>query len=66
LFDDKDYDEQYRYHTFYTNQNLPACQIWEQYKDRGDCENRIKELKYDFALEGFNMKDFLPQRQLYA
>ncbi len=58
LFDDKEYYEQYRYHTFYTNQNLPATQIWEQYKGRGDCENRIKELKYDFALEGFNMKDF--------
>ena len=58
LFDDREYYEQYRYHTFYTNQKLPATQIWEQYKGRGDCENRIKELKYDFALEGFNMKDF--------
>ena len=58
LFDDKEYYEQYRYHTFYTNQKLPATQIWEQYKGRGDCENRIKELKYDFALEGFNLKDF--------
>lgn len=58
LFNDKEYYENYRYHTFYTNQNLPATQIWEQYKGRGDCENRIKELKYDFALEGFNMKDF--------
>jgi hypothetical protein len=58
LFDDKEYYQQYRYHTFNTNQQLPATQIWEQYKGRGDCENRIKELKYDFALEGFNMKDF--------
>jgi len=58
LFDDSEFYEQYRYHSFYTNQNLPATQIWEQYKGRGDCENRIKELKYDFALEGFNMKDF--------
>ena len=58
LFDDTEFYEQYRYHTFYTNQNLPATQIWEQYKGRGDCENRIKELKYDFALEGFNLKDF--------
>jgi Transposase DDE domain group 1 len=58
LFEDKEYYEQYRYHIFYTNQLLPAAQIWEQYKGRGDCENRIKELKYDFALEGFNMKDF--------
>ena len=58
LFDDKEFYEQYRYHIFYTNQDLPATQIWEQYKGRGDCENRIKELKYDFALEGFNLKDF--------
>ena len=58
LFDDSEFYEQYRYHSFYTNQNLPATQIWEQYKGRGDCENRIKELKYDFALEGFNLKDF--------
>ena len=58
LFDDKEFYEQYRYHCFYTNQTLPAQQIWEQYKGRGDCENRIKELKYDFALEGFNLKEF--------
>ena len=58
LFDDKEYYQQYRYHCFYTNQTLPAQQIWEQYKGRGDCENRIKELKYDFALEGFNLKEF--------
>jgi len=58
LFDDDPYYEQYRYHCFYTNQTLPAKQIWEQYKGRGDCENRIKELKYDFALEGFNLKEF--------
>jgi hypothetical protein len=28
------------------------------YKDRGDSENRIKELKYDFAIDGFYMKKF--------
>jgi hypothetical protein len=58
LFDDKVYYQQCRYHTFYANQKLPATQIWEQYKGRGDCEDRIKELKYEFALEGFNMKVF--------
>lgn len=58
LFDDAEFYQQYRYHTFYTNQSLPAVQIWEQYKGRADCENRIRELKYDFALEGFNLKDF--------
>ena len=28
------------------------------YRGRADCENRIKELKYDFAAENFNMKEF--------
>lgn len=58
LFKDDEYYRNFRYHCFFTNQKLPALQIWEQYKGRGDCENRIKELKYDFALEGFNLKDF--------
>jgi len=49
---------QTRYHAFVTNQDLPAVQIWEQYKGRGDAENRIKELKEDFGVEGFCMDDF--------
>src|SRR4051794_33255280 len=47
-----------RYHAFATNQTLPAIEIWEQYKRRGDAENRIKELKEDFGVEGFCMDDF--------
>jgi hypothetical protein len=47
-----------RYHAFVTNQSLPAIEIWEQYKRRGDAENRIKELKEDFGVEGFCMDDF--------
>lgn len=58
LFDDDIYYQNHRYHCFITNQHLPAKQIWEQYKERADAENRIQELKYDFALEGFNMKEF--------
>lgn len=58
LFDDTLFYQNYRYHCFITNQTLPAEQIWEQYKQRGDAENRIQELKYDFALEGFVMKEF--------
>ena len=49
---------QTRYHAFVTNQDLPAVQIWEQYKGRGDAENRIKELKEDFGVEGFCMDNF--------
>ncbi|MEJ7831180.1 MAG: transposase [Segetibacter sp.] len=47
-----------RYHAFATNQILPAIEIWEQYKRRGDAENRIKELKEDFGVEGFCLHDF--------
>lgn len=57
LADDKAYRT--RYHAFVTNQSLPAVEIWEQYKRRGDAENRIKELKEDFGVEGFCMDDFV-------
>lgn len=58
LFNDDLYYQNNRFHYFITNQGLPAKHIWEQYKERADAENRIQELKYDFALEGFNMKEF--------
>jgi hypothetical protein len=47
-----------RYHALATNQTLPAIEIWEQYKRRGDAENRIKELKEDFGVEGFCLDSF--------
>jgi hypothetical protein len=56
IADDKVYKT--RYHAFVTNQDLPAVEIWEQYKRRGDAENRIKELKEDFGMEGFCMDSF--------
>ena len=55
------FDEQiqtYRYSLYVTNLDLPTQQIWELYKQRGDAENRIKELKYDFALETFCINNF--------
>jgi hypothetical protein len=55
---DKDKLYKTRYHSFVTNQTLPAVEIWEQYKRRGDAENRIKELKEDFGVEGFSMDSF--------
>ena len=58
LFNDDLYYQNHRFHCFITNQSLPAQQIWQQYKGRADAENRIQELKYDFALEGFSMKEF--------
>lgn len=58
--EDLDQDKLYktRYHAIVTNQRLPALQIWEQYKGRGDSENRIKELKEDFGVQGFCMDSF--------
>lgn len=56
IADDKIYRT--RYHAFVTNQILPAIEVWEQYKRRGDTENRIKELKEDFGVDGFCMDNF--------
>ena len=32
--------------------------IWSLYNQRADCENRIRELKYDYGVDGFCMEDF--------
>lgn len=55
LFDDL---PGYRYSCYVTNMDLPLDQIWNMYNTRADCENRIKELKQDFGLENFCLKDF--------
>jgi hypothetical protein len=48
----------YRYSCYVTNLDLPLDIIWNIYNSRADCENRIKELKQDFGLENFCLKDF--------
>jgi hypothetical protein len=48
----------YRYSAFITNMKLPAAEIWRLYRQRGDSENRIKELKEDFGFDSFNLKEF--------
>ncbi len=58
LFEDSDIYNQYRYHCFITNLTLPAIQVWNLYKDRAEAENRIKELKYDFGFDSFNLHSF--------
>lgn len=32
--------------------------MWRLYRGRADCENRIQELKYDFAADSFYLNDF--------
>jgi hypothetical protein len=58
LFKDEECYRQYRYSAYVTNLTLPAIEIWRLYRGRGDAENRIKELKYDFGFDSFNLKDF--------
>ena len=49
---------QYRYAALVTDQRLPDAEVWRVYRGRADCENRIKELKYDFAADSFCLNDF--------
>ena len=58
LFADDPVIGQWRYSALVTDLDLPAVVIWRTYRGRADCENRIKELKYDFAADSFNMRDF--------
>lgn len=48
----------WRYGAFVTTVELPMVEVWRTYRGRADCENRIKELKADFGLDAFNMRDF--------
>ena len=58
LFADHVIFSQYRYSAIVTDMDLPAQALWRLYRGRADCENRIKELKYDFGGENLNLKDF--------
>ncbi len=58
LFADDPVIGQWRFSALVSDLDLPAEAIWRIYRGRADCENRIKELKYDFAADSFNMKDF--------
>ena len=53
LFPELEEFEKYRYVGFVTNLKLSSALIWQLYNKRADCENRIKELKYDYGIEGF-------------
>jgi Transposase DDE domain group 1 len=49
---------QYRYAALVTDLTLSDAEVWRLYRGRADCENRIKELKYDFAADSFCLNDF--------
>lgn len=58
LFPDDEIHRNYRYSAYFTNNEFAATDVWRMYRQRGDAENRIKELKADFGAESFNLKGF--------
>lgn len=58
LFSEEEIHRNYRYSAYVTNMKLAPAEVWRLYRGRGDAENRIKELKYDFGFDSFNLKDF--------
>jgi len=58
LFPDIEEFERYKYAAFATNLEFSNTMVWQLYNQRADCENRIRELKYDYGIEGFCMDDF--------
>lgn len=58
LFAEEGIYENYRYSCYITNLELSPKMVWDMYRGRADCENRIKEIKEDFGFDHFNMQDF--------
>ncbi|MCP9443516.1 MAG: transposase, partial [Nitrospira sp.] len=54
LFDDPDYT----YHAVITSLGGPPEEVWRFYNGRADSENRIKELKQDYSINGFCLHSF--------
>ncbi len=60
LFPEDEIHRNYRYSAYFTNVEYGATDVWRNYRQRGDAENRIKELKADFGADSFNLKEFYP------
>lgn len=53
LFENIDITPEYVYNVMVTNLTFSPELCWELYRKRSDSENRIKELVYDFGIDGF-------------
>lgn len=58
LFEDEVEINGYRYTCYTTTLKLSAADVWRLYRGRANCENRIKELKYDYGLDKINQQSF--------
>jgi hypothetical protein len=48
----------YTFRIYVTNAAAPPEEIWRDYNQRADVENRIEELKYDLAADDFCLRQF--------
>jgi hypothetical protein len=58
LFPEEETYRNYRYSAYFTNLDFAPAEVWRLYRGRGDAENRIKEIKYDFGFDCFNLNGF--------
>jgi len=58
LFEDDIEINGYRYSCYITSLKLSPADVWRLYRQRANCENRIKELKYDYGLDKMNQASF--------
>lgn len=58
LFDNETEVNGYRYTCYVTSMTIGAAEVWRLYRGRANCENRIKELKYDYGLDKVNQHSF--------
>ena len=58
LFEDDIEINGYRYSCYITSLKLSPADIWRLYRQRANCENRLKELKYDYSPDKMNQASF--------
>ena len=58
LFLEEEICKNYRYSAYVTNTKFAPAEVWRLYRGRAEAENRIKELKYDFGFDSFNLNNF--------
>lgn len=58
LFKEDEEYRGYRYSAYVTSLKFAATDVWRLYCGRASAENRIKELKYDFGFDSFNLNNF--------
>ena len=63
----KEYEQlaHYEYMVFVTYEKKSAIEIHKRYNQLGDSENRIKELKCDYEIDGFALQQFVAMEAVF-